>query len=339
MLGPIEDMRRSGVLEAAGCLASALDGVGNLAEEIQNRYRLPALAETAGFLQSSEELDNWKTIDWSRDHAATLQRAASHLTAPWLDTADDSHSVSSFCELQGIGHQLRLSTTFDPSVADRLRLVLGDWRDRMDWPDPIFTDPLARSDFYRARGLYPALTGFPAEAFDQIVTSAGLKGAPPPLLSDYCHETDSNNEDEEAGFARTNDAHDRLQRFETHIRRFIEQTMRDAQGDNWIKQRVPQPIREAWKEKQQKARDNGEPNHPLIAYADFTDYEPIILCKDNWKEIFAPTFKRPTMVQESFQRLYPIRRCTMHSRIITQDDELYLYVETKRLLAALGIAL
>ena len=27
----------------------------------------------------------------------------------------------------------------------------------------------------------------------------------------------------------------------------------------------------------------------------------------------------------------------MHARLITQDDELYLYVETKRILAAIGI--
>ena len=59
--------------------------------------------------------------------------------------------------------------------------------------------------------------------------------------------------------------------------------------------------------------------------------------KDNWSELFADIFKRSTMVQESFQRLYPIRICAMHARIVTQDDELYLYVETKRLLAAIGV--
>ncbi len=53
--------------------------------------------------------------------------------------------------------------------------------------------------------------------------------------------------------------------------------------------------------------------------------------------VFKPIFKRPMLVQESFQRLYPIRMCTMHARLITQDDELYLYVETKRILKAIGI--
>lgn len=48
-------------------------------------------------------------------------------------------------------------------------------------------------------------------------------------------------------------------------------------------------------------------------------------------------FRRPTFVQEYLQRLYPIRICTMHARMISQDDELYLYVEIKRVLSAIGI--
>ena len=83
------------------------------------------------------------------------------------------------------------------------------------------------------------------------------------------------------------------------------------------------------------ARENGEPEYPLIAYADFADYEQIIVRRDNWKQAFSSVFKRPALVQESFRRLYPIRVCTMHARLITQDDELYLYAETRRLLTAI----
>src|SRR5687768_8923575 len=46
-------------------------------------------------------------------------------------------------------------------------------------------------------------------------------------------------------------------------------------------------------------------------------------------------FGRPESVRESFQRLYPIRLDTMHARPITQDDELLLYVETRRLVKIL----
>ena len=90
-------------------------------------------------------------------------------------------------------------------------------------------------------------------------------------------------------------------------------------------------------DKRQKALDFGEPERPLIAYADFTDYVTIITRKDNWKAVFEDVFRRAESVTESLQRLYPIRICTMHARLITQDDELYLYVETKRILAAIGV--
>ena len=337
MLGPVEDLRRSGLLAAAGHLASELATINQLTAEFQRRYWLPALAETFGYLQSPELRAVWKTLDRTRDHTTALQRVAASLTAPWLDTARALHSVSGFCELQGIGHQLRQSAAFESGVADRLRLVLGDWRPRVDWPAPMFTDPLARSDFYLVRGLDPDLTAFPAKAFDQIAISAGLKDDLPSLLSDYSRHIDADDPDEEAGFVRTNAAHDRLQRFETHVRRFIERKLRSLFGDDWIRQRVPPPIRQDWRDKQQRARDHGEPERPLVAYADFTHYEQIILRKGNWEQAFAPVFKRRTLVQESFQRLYPIRVCTMHARIVTQDDELFLYVETKRLLAAIGI--
>ena len=62
-----------------------------------------------------------------------------------------------------------------------------------------------------------------------------------------------------------------------------------------------------------------------------------LLENDNWRDLFEAVFVNKNSVQESFRRLYPIRLATMHARLITQDDELYLYVETKRILSAIGI--
>jgi hypothetical protein len=84
--------------------------------------------------------------------------------------------------------------------------------------------------------------------------------------------------------------------------------------------------------KKRAAEQNGARVWPLIAYADFTDY-PIVICKrDNWREVFEPLFGRQESVRESFQRLYPVRLDTMHARPIIKDDELMLYVETRRLI-------
>jgi hypothetical protein len=46
-------------------------------------------------------------------------------------------------------------------------------------------------------------------------------------------------------------------------------------------------------------------------------------------------FGRKEDVQESFLRLFPVRVCTMHARIILLDDELLLQVETRRILRAI----
>ncbi|MCK1744298.1 hypothetical protein IVA80_26620 [Bradyrhizobium sp. 139] len=77
----------------------------------------------------------------------------------------------------------------------------------------------------------------------------------------------------------------------------------------------------------------------LSLMRDFAHYLPIIVRRDNWEAVFAAVFRRQESVTESFQRLYPLRVATMHARLITQDDELYLYVEAKRLLSAIGITI
>jgi hypothetical protein len=186
-------------------------------------------------------------------------------------------------------------------------------------------------------GLDTRLTDFPPDAFRQGVILAGLATSPPPLVDEY--DGDAAASEEEAGFERTNAAHDLLQRFETNLRHFMDREMRAAFGEGWIKQRVPGELWKSWHEKRERARETGERVWPLIAYADFTHYVPIIVREDNWETVFKPVFRRAQSVSESFQRLYPIRIATMHARPITQDDELYLYVEAKRLLSAIGIVI
>jgi hypothetical protein len=43
------------------------------------------------------------------------------------------------------------------------------------------------------------------------------------------------------------------------------------------------------------------------------------------------TFRREEDVRESFQRLHPLRIATMHARLLTQDDEVFLSVEVNRI--------
>ena len=108
--------------------------------------------------------------------------------------------------------------------------------------------------------------------------------------------------------------------------------MTSAFGSDWPKHRLPKDLYDKWHEKKRAAEKVGRGTWPLIAYADFTDYERVICKKDNWREVFGTYFGRPESVRETFQRLHLIRLDTMHGRLIAQADELLLYVEVQRLI-------
>lgn len=334
-LGPAAELGLVGTSGVGSVLGNVFHSARDLFADYESRFRLPDIAEARDLFAEARHLSNlfpaagvWQT------YADDIERAAEAMHTPWLDMQDKLQSVAGFAELQRIGISLRESHPFEDHLADQLRAVLGDWRDTIAWPDNIVTDPWTRTDFYAARGLDPRLTRFPREAFKESITIAGLRDTPLPFLDQY-NGTAGEEDEEEAGFVRTNDAHNRLMRFEHQLRQFIDTVMTAAFGEQWTKHRLPGDIRKSWAEKHQAALDCGEPDRPLIAYADFTDYVQIIARKDNWEEVFKRVFRRRESVQESLQRLYPIRNCTMHSRIITQDDQLYLHTEIRRIARAI----
>ncbi len=193
-------------------------------------------------------------------------------------------------------------------------------------PEAIFIDPEARSSFYGGLGFNRALTNFPEQAFEESINIAGLTD-----------ETDHGEPDngEEAPFERNVSAYVHIFQLETSVREFIHQMMSKAFGENWAAHQVPSDTYKGWLEKQEKARSSGEPEQPLINYADFTDYIKIIERRDNWNKVFKPVFGRLDDVRESFVRLFPIRIVTMHSRWVSLDDELLLRVEARRMLRAI----
>jgi len=333
-LGPLEELRRSGALDRliqpSPDLARAIQALN----DYQVRFQLPEMPEVTRLFAQFEGANFSSHILKFSEQASQIQRAIEAMRTPWLDVQKPIQSLGGFAELQSIGIALRGLPAFDERLVNELRASLGDWRMAITWPENIFGDALLRTAFYADKGLDLRLTDFPAAAFQQGAALAGLAGEPPPLLDSY---SDENNEPDRDGFERTNAAHSRLLRFETQLRNFIDERMTVTFGKDWIKHHVPGDIRERWHEKKNKASNNGEREWPLLAYADFTDYVPLITRKDNWEAVFSSFFRREEFVRESFQRLYPIRICTMHARLITQDDELYLYVETKRVLEAIGI--
>ncbi|WP_340123926.1 Swt1 family HEPN domain-containing protein [Methylobacter svalbardensis] len=254
------------------------------------------------------------------------------MRAPWLDMQNALSSLGGFAELQKIGHSLASLRPFDDRLTEILRADLGDWRDNITWPKAILDDLGARSDFYVERGLNSDLTNFPALAFAESLEVAGILREPPSLVERYGSPLSvSEDKDFEEDLERTNRAHNFFLRFETQLRNFIDEKMTEAFGSEWPKQRLPNGLYDKWQEKKHKAENSRELVFPIICYADFTDYVHVICKRDNWRQVFEPFFGRMDSVRESFQRLYVPRISTMHARPITQDDELFIFVEIKRL--------
>ena len=336
VVGPLEELRVAGVFEHSSPLTRDLEEARHALADFERRFVLPQIAETARLMAEFTASPVSEALTRYVQQPSSLQQAVESMRTPWLDVQEPLRSMDGFAALQGIGHVLKDMPAFGHDLADALRVDLGDWRDTITWPTKVFTDLGARADFYVGLGFDSALTDFPAPAFNESLHIADLRREPPPLVARYGSPIPADdNDEEEQGLVRTNMAHDWLLRLETQVRRFIDEQMTEAFGPDWPKHRLPKGLYDKWQDKKQKAQRHGGREGSLIVYADFTDYALVICKRDNWS-VFAPLFTRPESVRESFQRLHPIRLDTMHARLITQDDELLLYVETLRLTKVMG---
>jgi hypothetical protein len=290
-------------------------------EALKLQFRMPALGE----LSALQAAVAGALPAFDRVLGAGFRAQMEAIKTPWLEINELQRSVSAFAELQNVGALANSLKPFAESVSAGLRNSLGNWTTISNLPDAIFIDPGVRSSFYGDLGFNADLTNFPYRAFDKSVEIAGL----------------SIDEDEETGDAespieRNVSAFIHLNKLETNIREFIDEVMTAAFGPTWFDRQMPNGMKEKWVEKRDKARANGEPDQPLINFADFTDYVLIIQKRDNWSRVFEVTFRRVEDIRESFYRLSPIRIVAMHSRIVTLDDELLLKVESRRVLKAIG---
>lgn len=320
--GPLDELLSGGALHTA--FARELRQTARWLAEYGERFRLADPGHVSRLVTQ---------LGAAQTNSAVEGLAA--MKNPWLDAENELGSVQRILELRQVGEVIGGHATFSESVADRVRRWLGDWRMSVAWPDDIWRDLAARANFYDGLGFDANLTDLPTAAFREAVELADIRSERPSLVESYGPPVPLPEANEEAAFARTNEAQDWLQRFESHLRRFIDVEMARQFGAEWPRHRLPHGMYHKWRAKQDAAAREGRPPRTLVAYADFTDYSRIIMRKDNWGQVFASYFGRPENVRESFQRLHPIRRDAMHARLISQDDELLLYVEVKRIMRAI----
>jgi len=321
-MGPMWELRRAGLFEANAPWRKTAELASQAIAGFEGRFRLPDYSESALLAEQfhARAMASDLALSNAGVSALALQQAMEKMTMPWLDQQEAMRSIAGFAEIQRIGEAVRSMPAFEDTLAATLRKSLGDWRDPISWRPEVFTDLAARSDFYIGLGFNPAVTNFPVPAFEQGLEIAGLE------------EVESEPVDSEAdALVRTNTAHAQLLRVERLLRKFIDRHLTRAFGSDWPKHRLPNGVYDSWQEKKRKAEETGAEERPLIEYSDFTDYAPILCRRDNWREVFQTFFRREESVRETFQRLHPVRLDVAHARLITQDDELLLRVEVRRI--------
>ena len=335
---PLRGLVNSDVFDRAINLQPNFEQTLNIIERSNNVFALPEIERISVLAEEFSKHPLAINMERYALQAETFISAMKAMETPWLDAINTTQSFDSFVRVQGIGNILDLAPSFDETVCAALRVDLGDWRDSVDWEEELPKTLETREEFYQDLGYDTSLVDLPADAFDECTQIAGLRQTPPSVIDIYgdpiLHTDSAKDED---AYCRTNIAHDWLLRLETNLRKFIDEQMTLAFGPDWAKRQLPNGLYESWMSKKETAIKYGRCPMPLIAYADFRDYELVICRNDNWKNAFSKYFARKENIRESFQRLYPIRLDTMHARPIGLDDELLLYVETKRIVKAIKL--
>jgi hypothetical protein len=270
------------------------------------------------------------------------------LQPSWPSSGITLDSIEGMTGLMSLRNAV-VANPFGALERDAFQSLLGTW-DISKFTNANLYEAEARTKFYLDQGFDARLTAFPTSAYNDALFQSGLLR--PDLFSPVFPKTemgyypleeevrevsdDPEVEEEREIKARLLKAYDIISNLEIRLREFLVEVMEKVFGQSWTKQRVPGEIYKQWKEKRDIAKSKGEKEQPILWYADFTDYERIITRKDNWKETFEGKFINVMDVQVSFQRLYPIRNCTMHTRPLTKEDFLLLTVEAQRILRAIG---
>lgn len=276
---------------------------------------------------------------WGGDSASrfrTISESLSTLQAKLVDVDNVDRSIRALVELQGVGKALETFDAFGSQITRGLRIDLGDWRQLPKFDPSTIIEPAVRAQLYVEQGLDESLTDFPEDGFSAGLAHAGL-------ADDYSLITvlgafipEDANDDERFATRRNLFGYEAIHKFERRFRDFIDRSMSAKYGPDWPKRRLPGDTYQAWKKLAKDAEDAGRPMPRLIDCADFTDYVRIVVRNDNFAEVFGPVFLSKERVQESFNRLFPLRLATMHARALTKEDLLYLVTETHRLLQAIG---
>lgn len=260
-----------------------------------------------------------------------LLQAAGMMRAPWAEIGNPSRSLGVLHNYMEIGRYVGSPDSYSESATEFLRSRFGDWRDVGSIPTDSLLDPLARYDLYVDRGFDEDLTDAPDEVVEEEVVASGL-----PINWAAVFEV------KELAVANTpmralensRVARDYIGNFEIYLRTIIDRLMTDAFGPKWYRTRLPNNMLDGWLAQRDVDRNNGRPDEPILNYSQLADLGQIICKQDNFREVFQRYIRRRQDVQETFERLVPIRNVAAHNRIILPGELIIMTAEIQRFVMA-----
>ena len=260
----------------------------------------------------------------ARQHSSLIDNLAA-LKVPWMLKDYPAVSVTGFARISRLRTLPQEIEPYAPSASEIYQDELGD-------PVPFDADdsPEERESAALDAGLNPELIAFPFSAYPSVLFAAGFEFRLEPLEPPATESGDRTGRFD-AGHGEL------LYHVENRLRATVESKLRGIAGSAWIRTRVPGELRDEWKRRQQKDRDQARDVYPLIHYADLMHLETLICRNDNWIEAFAGVFRNKPDFQVTMRRLSPVRNAIAHNRPLLRTDRLTLVSEAHRLFSALGL--
>ena len=260
----------------------------------------------------------------ARQHSALIDNLAA-LKVPWMLKDYPAVSVTGFARISRLRALPQELEPYAPSASEIYQDELGD-------PVPFDADdsPEERESAALDAGLNPELVAFPSSAYPSVLFAAGFEFRLEPLEPPATESGDRTGRFD-AGHGEL------LYHVENRLRATVESKLRGIAGSAWIRTRVPGELRDEWKRRRQKDRDQHRDAYPLIHYADLMHLEAVICRNDNWIEAFAVVFRNKPDFQVSIRRLGPVRNAIAHNRPLPRTDRLTLVSEAHRLFSALDL--
>lgn len=302
------------------------------------------------WLESTKPLSQWMSAAAiSQEHYKQLIEPAlrmHNLAAEFAKSTQAINYTLESCRLAmsfaKIGSSLAKPFPYENSVTDLLRSNLGDWRSVEFSRQDLWLEETAREDLYEKVGFDFSLTDLERDRLVDSMDGVGIRiGAVPAPVEVYGRQPI-----QKSGFVlpvlqagtppENIEAYQLLWVLETRIREFIDRSMMRHFGEDWHKRGLAPETLKQWREKRENDVGGGMTARPLISYADFTDYEKIIVRRDHWRDVFCGVFKYKESVIESFNRLRLLRVVVMHARPLSNEDLLMLHAEVRRVLKAIS---